>query len=167
MPKEAVIYVGGEESLAEFESGLSEEAKADYKVVAYFRPAEGTVDDFRALLKAESVGRVIFVAKHTEFGYLAELVEACELQGIEAWISADFIRTQVARPDFDMLGGKPMLVLRSTPELSWALWMKEIMGPLGCLADHPVDFVALGHSGDRDHDHEPPGVGLLSTEAGG
>lgn len=131
--KEAVIYVGGEESLAEFESGLRAEAKADYKVVAHFRPAEGTVDDFRALLKAESVGRVIFAAKHTEFGYLAELIEACELQGIEAWISADFIRTQVARPDFDILGGKPMLVLRSTPELSWALWVKEMMDRFGAL----------------------------------
>ena len=131
--KEAVIYVGGEESRREFESGLSDEVKDGYKVVGHFRPSQGTVDDFRDMLKAGSVGRVIFAAKHTEFGVLADLVEACELQGVEAWISADFIQTQVARPDFDSMGGKPMLVLRSTPELSWALWVKEVVDRVGAL----------------------------------
>ena len=53
-------------------------------------------------------------------------VEACELQGVEAWIAASFIRAQIARPVFDVIGNKPMLVLRSTPELSWAILCKEI-----------------------------------------
>ena len=131
--KEAVIYVGSEESVKSFEDALPEEARAQYKVVGQFEPSEGTPDDFRALLKRESVARVIFAAKHTEFGTLAELVEACEMQGVEAWIWAEFIQTQVARPDFDLLGGKPMLVLRSTPELSWAMWVKEVMDRLGAL----------------------------------
>ena len=122
--KEAVIYVGSEGSLAEFEAGLPAEAREEYKVVAQFEPAEGSPEEFNDLLKHESVARVVFAAKHTEFGQLARLVEICELQGVEAWISAEFIQTQVARPDFDSMGGKPMLVLRSTPELSWALWVK-------------------------------------------
>ncbi len=100
-------------------------------MVARFEPEEGTPEDFSALLKEESVGRVIFAPKHTEFGDLAELVEICEVQGVEAWISADFIQTQVARPDFDSMGGKPMLVLRSTPELSWALWIKGLIDFIG------------------------------------
>ena len=125
--KEPVIYVGSPDSVAAFEDSLLEEARSLYKVVARFDPSEGSVDEFRELLKQESVGRVIFAAKHTEFGILARLVESCELQGVEAWIWAEFIQTQVARPDFDLLGGKPMLVLRSTPELSWAMWAKELM----------------------------------------
>ena len=131
--KEAVIYVGSDDSLAEFEKGLPEEVVASYKVVARFDPRAGDVGDFLGLLKEESVGRAIFAAKHTEFGTLADLVEACELQGVEAWISAEFIQTQVARPDFDSLGGTPMLVLRSTPELSWALWGKEVMDRFGAV----------------------------------
>jgi exopolysaccharide biosynthesis polyprenyl glycosylphosphotransferase len=131
--KEAVIYVGSRVSVDAFEASLPDETKAGYKVVAHFEPSEGTVDDFRELLKAESVARAIFAARHTEFGILADLVESCELQGVEAWIWAEFIQTQVARPDFDMLGGKPMLVLRSTPELSWAMWVKELMDRLGAL----------------------------------
>lgn len=83
------------------------------------------------LLKRESVERVLFVARHTEFEKVALAVEACELQGVEAWISASFIRTQIARPVFDVVGDRPMLVLRSTPELSWELMLKEIMDRIG------------------------------------
>ncbi|MED5418889.1 MAG: sugar transferase [Verrucomicrobiota bacterium] len=125
--KEAVIYVGSQESINEFEANLPPDIVTEYKVVAHHQPSEGTLEEFTSLLKRESVGRVIFAPKETEFGKLAELVEICELQGVEAWISADFIQTQVARPDFDSIGGKPMLVLRSTPELSWALWVKGMI----------------------------------------
>ncbi|MDP7105976.1 MAG: sugar transferase, partial [Roseibacillus sp.] len=122
--KEAVIYVGSQESIKEFEANLPSDVLTEYKVVAHYQPSEGNSEEFTNLIKHESVARVIFAPKQTEFGKLAELVEICELQGVEAWISADFIQTQVARPDFDSMGGKPMLVLRSTPELSWALWVK-------------------------------------------
>ena len=94
------------QTLADFEGRLPEEVRAAYKVVAQFDPAVGSVDDLRALLKAESVSRVIFATKHTEFGKLTQLVEECELQGVEAWIWADFIQTQIARPAFDVLGGE-------------------------------------------------------------
>jgi exopolysaccharide biosynthesis polyprenyl glycosylphosphotransferase len=82
-------------------------------------------------LKKQSAARVIFVAKDTGFGKVAEGVEACELQGVEAWIVASFIRTQIARPTFDMVGRKPMLVLRSTPELSWELFLKDVLDRVG------------------------------------
>jgi lipopolysaccharide/colanic/teichoic acid biosynthesis glycosyltransferase len=58
-------------------------------------------------------------------------VDVCELQGVEAWIAASFIRSQIARPVFDSVGSKPMLVLRSTPELSWELMAKEIIDKIG------------------------------------
>jgi len=129
--KEAVIYAGSNEAMEEFERTIPSEIRAEYKIVARFDPSSGTPEEFDSLLKKESVGRVIFAPKHTEFGALAVLVEVCEVQGVEAWISADFIQTQVARPDFDSMGGKPMLVLRSTPELSWALWVKGALDFIG------------------------------------
>lgn len=144
--KEPIIFVGPERSIEEFERGLPEEIVGNYRVVARFDPQAGGVVEFLGLLKREAVGRAIFAAKHTEFGTLAELVEACELQGVEAWITAEFIQTQVARPDFDVLGKTPMLVLRSTPELSWALWGKELMDRFGAafltLVTLPLWFVA-------------------------
>jgi exopolysaccharide biosynthesis polyprenyl glycosylphosphotransferase len=77
------------------------------------------------------VARVIFTARNTEFEKVARAVEACELQGVEAWIAASFIRTQIARPVFDAVGDKPMLVLRSTPELSWELLVKDVIDRVG------------------------------------
>ncbi|MEC9053840.1 MAG: hypothetical protein VX633_00930, partial [Verrucomicrobiota bacterium] len=90
--KEAVIYVGSEESIGEFEGSLSADVLADYKVVAHYQPSDGSSEEFEDLLKRESVARVIFAPKQTEFGELAELVEICELQGVEAWISAGFLQ---------------------------------------------------------------------------
>jgi lipopolysaccharide/colanic/teichoic acid biosynthesis glycosyltransferase len=52
---------------------------------------------------------------------------------VEAWISASFIRTQIARPVFDAVGNKPMLVLRSTPELSWELLCKDAIDRVGAI----------------------------------
>lgn len=129
--KEAVIISGGEAEILEFLETTPEEVREGWNVVEQIDLREVTVEDFEAKIKAASVGRVLFLARHTEFGQLAKAIEVCELQGVEAWVSAGFIRTQIARPDFDLLGGKPMLVLRSTPELSWALLAKSIFDRLG------------------------------------
>lgn len=74
---------------------------------------------------------MVFAAKNTPFEKVAQAVEACELQGVEAWIAASFIRSQIARPVFDSVGSKPMLVLRSTPELSWELMAKSVIDRIG------------------------------------
>lgn len=129
--KEAVIIAGGEREIQEFLSDTSEEVQAGWKIVDRVDLREISIDDFEEKIKKASVGRVFFLARHTEFGQLAKAIEVCELQGVEAWVSAGFIRTQIARPDFDLLGGKPMLVLRSTPELSWALFAKSVFDKVG------------------------------------
>jgi exopolysaccharide biosynthesis polyprenyl glycosylphosphotransferase len=110
---------------------LDPEITSGWKVIDLFDLEQRKVEDLFALLKRESVGRVIFTAKGTEFERVAQAVEACELQGVEAWIAASFIRTQIARPVFDTVGERPMLVLRSTPELSWELLCKETIDRVG------------------------------------
>lgn len=131
--KEAVILSGGEREIEEFLETTSEEIRGSWRIVDRIDLRDVSIEDFEAKIKKSSVGRVIFLARHTEFGQLAKAMEVCELQGVEAWISASFIRTQIARPDFDLLGGKPMLVLRSTPELSWALFAKSAFDRVGSL----------------------------------
>src|SRR5690606_20981963 len=37
----------------------------------------------------------------------------------------------IARPTFDALGGKPMLVFRCTPEVSWELLVKAVIDRVG------------------------------------
>lgn len=129
--KEPVVIAGTggamDAMLAEFDA----EIIASWHIVAHFDLETRPVEDLFALLKEHSVERVIFVAKETGFDKVAAGVEACELQGVEAWISASFIRTQIARPVFDAIGNKPMLVLRTTPELSWEIMCKDLFDRVG------------------------------------
>ena len=67
-----------------------------------------------------NVGRVILTFSRIEPEKVQRAIKACEIEGVEVWLSADFIRTSVARPAFESLGRRPMLVFRSSPELSLA-----------------------------------------------
>jgi exopolysaccharide biosynthesis polyprenyl glycosylphosphotransferase len=129
--KERVILAGTGSQTAALLAELDAEITSGWNVVEHFDLTNRPVEDFFKLLKNQSIGRVIFATKETEFDKVARAVEACELQGVEAWIAASFIRSQIARPVFDALGDKPMLVLRSTPELSWELLCKGVVDRVG------------------------------------
>ena len=60
-------------------------------------------------------------------------IAACETEGVEAWVAADFVHASIARPTYESLGTTPMLVFRVTPDLSWALLVKAAMDRLGAL----------------------------------
>ena len=131
--KERVVIAGTGGEMDALLAGFDSEITDGWHIVEHFDLGVRTVEELFTLLKNESVARVIFVAKDAEFEKVAQAVEACELQGVEAWITASFIRTQIARPVFDSVGGKPMLVLRSTPELSWELLCKKIFDWMGAV----------------------------------
>ncbi|MEI8341355.1 MAG: sugar transferase [Verrucomicrobiota bacterium] len=84
-------------------------------------------------LHKHSVSRVIFAGGHSHLNRLQEAIGACETEGVEAWLVADFIKTSIARPTFDAFGSRPMLVFRTTPEVSWALLVKGIIDFSGAL----------------------------------
>jgi exopolysaccharide biosynthesis polyprenyl glycosylphosphotransferase len=129
--KERIVIAGSGAETLEFVRELDSEITSAWNIVDHFDLGSRDVIELFALLKEQSVSRVVFSAKNTEFEKVARAVEACELQGVEAWIAASFIRSQIARPVFDAIGNKPMLVLRSTPELSWELLAKEAFDRVG------------------------------------
>ena len=124
--KERIVVAGSGGEMKELLAEFDPEIVSSWKVVEHFDLGTRDVSELFSILKEQSVSRVVFAAKNTEFEKVARAVEACELQGVEAWIAASFIRAQIARPVFDVIGNKPMMVLRSTPELSWELLCKEI-----------------------------------------
>jgi len=128
--KEAIVLAGRPEDVTELLGQLPEEVTGHWRVVGQIDPNDEGWDQLNRMLDDGAVERVVFAPKNTPFKQLAEAIEICEVRGIEAWVAASFIQTQVARPTFDMLGGKPMLVLRSTPELSWELFVKGVFDRL-------------------------------------
>ncbi len=129
--KERVVIAGCPVDADRFLGELDPYIRSEIRLVGRFDIENEPVSELYELLKKESVERVIFVAGDSGFAKVASCVEACEMQGVEAWIAASFMRSQIARPTFDLLGDKAMLVLRSTPELSWELAMKEVFDRVG------------------------------------
>lgn len=131
--KENVLIAGTGREMQDFLNEMDKEITASWHITQLFDLERKNEEELFEILKRESVARVIFVAKQSDFAKVSHAVEICELHGVESWISASFIRTQIARPVFDSIGNKPMLVLRSTPELSWELLFKEIFDRVGAL----------------------------------
>ena len=121
----------------------------EIEIVEEFDIENRPIAEFVHALHKHSVNRVIFAGGHSHLHSLQEAIAACEIEGVEAWLAADFIRTSIARADFDVFGNRPMLVFRTTPDLSWALAIKGLIDRLGGLlglifASWLFAFIAIG-----------------------
>ena len=84
-------------------------------------------------LHKHSVNRVIFTGGHANMNQLQQAIGACEVEGVEAWMVANFIKTAIAKPTFDVMGSVTMLVFRTTPAVSWSLFVKNLIDRIGAL----------------------------------
>ena len=62
------------------------------------------------------------------------VIRACELEGVEVWLVADFFKTQISRTSLDDFYGRPVLVFRSAPEASWQGVAKQVLDYVLALA---------------------------------
>lgn len=129
--RENVLLVGQETDMETLIDNMPAEQRVGIEVVGRIDLTTQPVSELVRAMHQHSVARVIFAAQHVHFGKIEEAVQACETEGVEAWIAADFFQTAIARPTFDMLGGRLMLVFHSTPQISWSLWFKDIADRIG------------------------------------
>lgn len=126
-----VIAGAGDNPAGTYWKTADDETRHRWRVAAEFNLNEGTGEDFDRLLCDHAVHRVVFIPEGVSFDRLTRAVEHCELQGVEAWIAASFVQARIAQPTFDYMGDRAMLVLRSTPALSWSLFAKEVIDRVG------------------------------------
>ncbi|MBK8090528.1 MAG: sugar transferase [Verrucomicrobiaceae bacterium] len=129
--RDRVIVAGGRQDIESFIRGLSGEQSAEIEIVDEFDITERPPVELQAVLKEHAISRVLFAVQHVHFGRIEEAVQVCETVGVEAWIAADFFQTAIARPTFDVMGGKLMLVFHSTPQASWELLCKGALDRIG------------------------------------
>jgi exopolysaccharide biosynthesis polyprenyl glycosylphosphotransferase len=134
--REPVLLAGAPEDMTALEDSFTPEQRLLLDVVGKIDIERQPLSDLVEAMHRHSVARVIFAASHTQLNRVEEAIGACEVEGVPAWLVADFIRTSIAKPDFDALGGRPMLVFRSTPDVSWTLFIKELIDRIGA-------FIAL------------------------
>ncbi|MDG1853109.1 MAG: sugar transferase [Verrucomicrobiales bacterium] len=125
--QEEVVLVGDVEEMNRFENELISDLSFGLKVVKKIDLENSDSDELVKSLHKYSVKRVFFTAKNVSFGKVQTAVNECEVEGVEVWLSTDFIETTIARPSLDAFGGSLMMVFRSAPEATWAMLIKGVI----------------------------------------
>ena len=128
------VILVGDDSDADRLSRDLKQAGSDVQIVARLNLNRAPIQELVDLLHVHSANGVLISAKHTFFGQIEKAIQACELEGVEAWLLADFFNTQVSQTTFDDFNGRPMLVFRSTPEDSWQKLAKHAIDVVGAMA---------------------------------
>jgi exopolysaccharide biosynthesis polyprenyl glycosylphosphotransferase len=134
--KKRVILVGAREDTGRMREDLRHRELENMEVLAEFDVNETSTTELVRLLHETSANYVIINAKHTYFGKVEKAIHACEIEGVEAWLVADFFKTHISQTTFDDFYGRPVLVFRSAPEASWQGVFKQAL-------DLAVAFVLL------------------------
>jgi exopolysaccharide biosynthesis polyprenyl glycosylphosphotransferase len=103
----------------------------NFEIKAEFDLREEGLAGFIETLHDETVDIVVFSLEETIIPQIREALLACEAEGVEAWVSADFIQTLFTRIQFDQFAGQPLLIYRTTPTISWELVAKRILDVVG------------------------------------
>jgi len=131
--KRRFILVGGENEIAQICRELEGRKDETVAIVAQFDLGASPLSQLIQMLHDHAIYGVILSARHTYFEQVENVIKACELEGVEVWLVADFFGTQISRTSFDELLGRPLMVFRTTPEASWQSVAKQIMDFSGAL----------------------------------
>lgn len=114
-----VILVGTRLDTARMQRDLRSSQDERLEVVGEIDINENTIQHLVELLHRSAANAVVINSSHTYFGQVEKAIQACEREGVEAWLVANFFQTQISRTTFDDFMGRPILVFRSAPEASW------------------------------------------------
>jgi exopolysaccharide biosynthesis polyprenyl glycosylphosphotransferase len=131
--RKRIILVGDAGDTGRLRKTLAERSPESLEVLAELDLNEQPVNELVRLLHEHSANAVVLNAKHTYFGQMEKAIQACELEGVETWLVADFFKTQISRTSLDDFYGLPMLVFRSGPEISWQGLCKQLLDYVGAL----------------------------------
>jgi exopolysaccharide biosynthesis polyprenyl glycosylphosphotransferase len=130
--KRRIVLIGTAEDTRQLRdsvgSGLQE-----LEIIGEFDLNKSAVGDLVSFIHEHSINRVIINARHTLLGHVEEAIRACELEGIEVLLLADFFKTKISHTSLDDFSGQPVFVFHSGPEMPWARLLKQIIDLVGGL----------------------------------
>ena len=124
---ERIILAGQPQRMAEAIAELSPVQRLEIDVAERVDLEKHSVASLVEAMHRQNVGRVVLAFDTHAADRLQDAIAACETEGVEAWVLADYFRASIARPAYDTFGTAPVIVFRVTPELSWALLVKSAM----------------------------------------
>lgn len=131
--RECILLAGVPEDMTALEASFTPEQRLLMDIAERIDIEKQPISDLVEAMHRHSATRVIFAAGHGQLNRIEQAIGACEVEGVPAWLAANFIQTAIAKPDFDAFAGRPMLVFRTTPDVSWALLVKNIIDRTGAL----------------------------------
>jgi exopolysaccharide biosynthesis polyprenyl glycosylphosphotransferase len=130
------ILLGTAEETSLMRTAIKSTPEDGIHVIAELDLNADSLGQLTQLLDHYSVNGVILNARHNYFERVESAIHACEREGVEVWLVADFFRTQISRTSFDMFRGRPVLIFRSAPEESMQRVVKQVL-------DFALAFITL------------------------
>lgn len=127
------ILLGTPAETAAMRAEIQQRPESGVEIVRELDLKEVQLEGFVHLLHEHSINGVILSTRHAHFDRAELVVNACELEGVEAWLVADFFKTSISSTTLDDFYGRPVLVFRSTPEASWQSVIKQMIDFAGAL----------------------------------
>ena len=142
------LLVGTGDETSHLRAEAAAHPMENVQIVAELDLNKTSIEQLVQALHERSANGVILSAKHSYFEQVEAAIHACELEGVEAWLVADFFRTQISRTSLDEFYGRPIMVFRTVPDASWQSVLKPILDLIGALAlllliSVPLAIVAL------------------------
>ncbi len=143
-----VFLLGAPEELEQMRQHVHSLPMESIQAVDSCNVLETSVERLVQCLHDYSTNIVIISGRHLPFDKVEEAIRACELEGVEVWLMADFIHTEISRTSFATLGERPCIVFRAAPEVSWQSLVKQLMDFIGAallllLLALPMGVIAL------------------------
>jgi exopolysaccharide biosynthesis polyprenyl glycosylphosphotransferase len=128
--KRRIILIGTSEDVRQLRDAIGS-AMEELEIIGEFDLNKSSIEELVSFIHEHSVNRVIINARHTVLGHIEAAIGACELEGIEVWLLADFFKTQISRTSLDDFFGWPVFVFHSGPAKPWARLIKQVIDLVG------------------------------------
>jgi exopolysaccharide biosynthesis polyprenyl glycosylphosphotransferase len=129
--RRSFIIAGTDKEIIKMRQQIEASGDEGVEIVAELNMNLMGAQELIQLLHEHSAYGVILRARHTYFDQIESVIKACELEGVEVWLMADFFANQISRTSIDELLGRPLLVFRTTPESSWHSIAKMLLDFVG------------------------------------
>ncbi len=126
-----ILICGDEKSIQHWKHQLQSQPISNYIIKGEIYLEKINREEFTKRIHEENIDLVIVELHEKHLEACNEIVKCCETEGVETWVTADFLRTSIAKPSFDKFHGRPLLVFRTTPDTSFQLLCKSIIDRVG------------------------------------
>ena len=109
---------------------LFTESGSGIRITRHLNPAKTSLPDFIQTLHDDSAGIVLFEVESHNLAWSSQAIQACEEEGVEAWLSTHFVGTKIAQAHFEEILDQNLLVFRNTQAGPWQSILKMIFDRL-------------------------------------